>query len=52
MVKRKEEKARMDEENDANVLIQRLRQQSDDNREKNDLQVQQRTLMNDVVSMV
>jgi len=48
MVKRKEEKARMDEENDANALIQRLRQQSDDNREKNDLQVQQRTLMNDV----
>jgi hypothetical protein len=33
-------------------LIQKLKQQSEDNREKNDLIVQQKTFMNDKVSVV
>lgn len=52
MVKRNEDTARMNEENDANALIQRLKQQSEDNREKNEHQVQQRTFLNDVVSVI
>ena len=38
-------------ENEASTLIQKLRQQSSDNREKNDLLVQQKTFMNDQVSL-
>jgi hypothetical protein len=34
-------------ESEGNALIQKLRQQSDDNREKNDLLVRQKTLLND-----
>ena len=52
MIKRKDEEARMAEENDGNTLIQRLRQQTEDNREKNELYVQQKTFMNDAVSMI
>lgn len=52
MIKRKDEEARMAEENDGNTLIQRLRQQTEDNREKNELYVQQKTFMNDAVSII
>lgn len=38
----------MIEESKGNALIQKLRQQSDDNREKNELQVLQKTLINDM----
>jgi hypothetical protein len=37
----------MAEESQGNALIERLRQQSEDNREKNDLLVRQKTLLND-----
>lgn len=42
----------MAESSEGNALIQRLKQQSEDNREKNELLVQQRTMLNDAVSMV
>jgi hypothetical protein len=47
LVKQKDQVARTAEETEGNALIQKLRQQSDDNREKNDLIVQQKTFMND-----
>lgn len=49
LVKRKDDEARMIESNEGNALIQRLKQQTEDNREKNELLVQQKTFMNDVV---
>jgi hypothetical protein len=49
-VKRKDLEARAVESNEGNALIERLKQQSEDNREKNDLIIQQKTLMNDQVS--
>lgn len=51
-VKRKDDEARMAESTEGNALISRLRQQSEDNREKNELLVQQKTFMNDVVSTI
>lgn len=50
LVKRKDDEARMAETTEGNALIQRLKQQTEDNREKNELLVQQRTFLNDVVS--
>lgn len=41
----------MVESDEGNALIQKLKQQSEDNREKNDLLVQQRTFMNDAVRL-
>lgn len=38
-----------EEDNDGNALIQKLRKQSLDNKEKNDLIVRQKTLLNDQV---
>jgi hypothetical protein len=52
LVKQKDQAARTAEETEGNVLIQKLKQQSEDNREKNDLIVQQKTFMNDKVSVV
>jgi hypothetical protein len=46
-VKQRKDAALMAEESKGNALIQKLRQQSDDNREKNDLAVLQKTLIND-----
>ena len=50
LVKKKDLQSRTAEETEGNVLIQKLKQQSEDNREKNDLIVQQKTFMNDKVS--
>jgi hypothetical protein len=47
LVKRKDLAAREAEESEGNALIQKLKQQSEENREKNELLVQQRTLLND-----
>jgi hypothetical protein len=52
MVKRTGEEGRAAEAKEANALIDRLKQQSEDNREKNELLVQQKTFMNDKVSIV
>lgn len=49
IVKRKDLEARMAESSEGNALVERLKQQSEDNREKNDLLVQQKTFMNDKV---
>lgn len=38
-----------EEDNEGNALIQKLRKQSEDNKEKNDLIVRQKTLLNDQV---
>ena len=50
LVKRKDDEARTAEASEGNALILRLKQQTEDNREKNELLVQQRTFLNDVVS--
>ena len=42
--------ATQEEDNEGNALIQKLRKQSVDNKEKNDLIVRQKTLLNDQVS--
>ncbi|KAL3903494.1 MAG: hypothetical protein SGARI_005357 [Bacillariaceae sp.] len=47
LVKRKDGEARMAEATEGNALIERLKQQSVDNKEKNDLLVKQRTMIND-----
>ncbi|KAG7369046.1 hypothetical protein IV203_031789 [Nitzschia inconspicua] len=47
LVKRKDDAARMAEVTEGNALIERLKQQTEDNREKNELLVKQRTMMND-----
>jgi len=47
MIKRKDLQAQMETENEGNELIQKLRLQTEANKEKNDLAVQQRTLLND-----
>lgn len=52
LVKRKDLQARDVEETEGNALIAKLRLQSEANREKNDLAVQQRTLLNDQVSVL
>eukprot|EP00984_Skeletonema_dohrnii_P038718 scaffold42274_cov128-Skeletonema_dohrnii-CCMP3373.AAC.1 len=39
--------ATQEEDNEGNALIQKLRKQSVDNKEKNDLIVRQKTLLND-----
>ena len=51
MVKRKDVAAQMESENEGNELIQKLRLQTEANREKNELAVKQRTLLNDSVSV-
>ena len=48
LVKRKDAEARQAED-EGNELIAKLKQQSEDNREKNELLVQQRTMVNDAV---
>jgi hypothetical protein len=52
LVKRKDLQAREAEETEGNTLIAKLRLQSEANREKNDLAVQQRTQLNDQVSVL
>jgi hypothetical protein len=52
LVKKKDLAARTADETEGNLLIQKLKQQSEDNREKNDLIVQQKTFMNDKVSVI
>mmetsp|Transcript_31517 Transcript_31517/g.74170 ORF Transcript_31517/g.74170 Transcript_31517/m.74170 type:complete len:278 (+) Transcript_31517:364-1197(+) len=47
VVKRKDSEARTAESSEGNVLIERLKKQSEENSEKNELLVYQRTLMND-----
>lgn len=50
LVKRKDSEARTAESSEGNILIERLKKQSEENSEKNELLVYQRTLMNDSVS--
>jgi len=50
MIKPKDLQAQIDEENEGNALIQKLRLQSEANREKNELAVRQRTLLNDAAA--
>jgi hypothetical protein len=52
LVKRKDLQARESEETEGNELIAKLRLQSEANREKNDLTIQQRTQLNDQVSVL
>jgi hypothetical protein len=47
LVKRKDAEARTVESNEGNALIERLKKQTEDNREKNELLVKQRTMIND-----
>lgn len=47
LVKRKDFEARTAESSEGNLLIERLKKQSEENSEKNELLVYQRTLMND-----
>jgi len=47
MVKSKDDQARTAESVEGNALIEKLKQQTEDNREKNELLVQQRTFLND-----
>jgi hypothetical protein len=47
LVKRKDDAARKAEVTEGNSLIDRLKKQSEDNREKNELLVKQRTMIND-----
>mmetsp|Transcript_20310 Transcript_20310/g.41831 ORF Transcript_20310/g.41831 Transcript_20310/m.41831 type:complete len:257 (+) Transcript_20310:109-879(+) len=47
LVKRKDNEARTAESSEGNILIERLKKQSEENSEKNELLVYQRTLMND-----
>lgn len=47
LLKQKMESENLARDQDANELIRKLRQQSEDNREKNELVVQQRTFEND-----
>ena len=47
LVKRKDGEARMAEATEGNALIEKLKQQSIDNKEKNDLLIKQRTMIND-----
>lgn len=47
LVKRKDDEARQAESSEGNILIERLKKQSEDNKEANDLLVYQRTLLND-----
>lgn len=51
LVKQKDNEARTAESIEGNALIQRLKQQTEDNREKNELLVQQKTFLNDAVSI-
>jgi hypothetical protein len=50
LVKRKDTQARQLPDEEGNALIERLKKQTEDNREKNELLVKQRTMMNDSVS--
>jgi hypothetical protein len=54
LVKRKDNEARQSAtaEDEGNELIARLKQQTEDNREKNELLVKQRTMVNDAVCFV
>jgi hypothetical protein len=47
LIKRKDNAALMAEATEGNALIERLKQQSEDNREKNELLVKQKTMLND-----
>ena len=48
-IKRKEAEMRATQEDEGNLLIEKLRRQSVENKEKNDLIVRQKTLLNDQV---
>ena len=50
LIKAKEAAMRRNDEDEGNALIQKLRLQSEQNREKNDLAVQRKTFENDQVS--
>jgi hypothetical protein len=50
LVKRKDAESRSVADSEGNAFIEKLKQQSEDNREKNELLVQQKTMLNDVVS--
>ena len=50
LVRKKDLQARTAEDSEGNALIQKLKKQSEENREKNDLLIQQKTFMNDQVS--
>ena len=50
LVKRKDREARVAEDTEGNVLVERLKKQSEDNFEKNEQLVRQRTQLNDAVS--
>ena len=52
LVKRKDIEARQAESSEGNILIERLKKQSEENKETNDLLVYQRTLLNDSVSTI
>jgi hypothetical protein len=52
LVKKKDDEARAAETTEGNALIERLKQKTEENREKNELIVKQKTLMNDAVSVV
>ena len=49
LVKRKDNEARTAESTEGNALIERLKKQSEENSEKNEMLVYQRTAMNDAV---
>jgi hypothetical protein len=51
LVKRKDRESRTAEDTEGNVLVERLKKQSEDNFEKNELLVRQRTQLNDAVSI-
>lgn len=48
-MRQKDLESRLPEDNEANALIQKLKQQSEDNRDKNEKIIQQKTFMNDKV---
>ena len=50
IVKQKDDEARLGEKIEGNALIEKLKKQTEDNREKNELLVQQKTFLNDQVS--
>lgn len=48
-IKRKEAEMRATQEDEGNLLIEKLRRQTAENKDKNDLIVKQKTLLNDQV---
>ena len=52
LVKMKDAEARLPESSEGNALIERLRRQTEENKERNALLVEQKTFENDQVSVV